>query len=111
MHYKWMRLTASVSVSQNLINRVSEAHVQHAVNFIKHNMLQLAQVQSSTLQEVCDPTRSSNNDINSRPNLCLCPQHNKALCQCRNAASENTSENSILSICALEMLDINKLRQ
>ena len=57
---------------QNLIDRVGKTHVKHSINFIQHDMFQLAQVQSSSLQKICYPTRCSNDNINSRPDLGLC---------------------------------------
>jgi len=66
--------TTSISVLKNLIDRVSKAHVQHPINLIQNDVLQLTQVQSLTLQKVRYTTRCADDHIDARPHLRFCVQ-------------------------------------
>ena len=56
-------LTCRISTLQDLLNTLSESHVQHLVYFIKHNILQLREIQLLLLHVVQDPAWSSNQDV------------------------------------------------
>jgi len=59
------RHTASVSVTQNVVDGVGKAHVQHAIHLVQYNMLQSSQVQSSPLEKVHNATRRADDDVHS----------------------------------------------
>ena len=51
--------------SEHLLYVMDETHVQHAVGFVQHQHLDLAQVQHTLLQQVQQATRSGNQDVNA----------------------------------------------
>lgn len=67
-----MLRTTPVSVLEDVVDRVSKAHVKHAVHFIQHDVPQLSQVQSPTLQKVHDTTRRPHHHFHTSTHLGLC---------------------------------------
>jgi len=58
-----------VDVLEDLLHRILEAHVQHAIHFIEHHDLHLTQIERIRLEKVNDATRRAGHDVDAARKL------------------------------------------
>ena len=63
--------TWNVTLLKDFVDVVGEAHVEHAINLVQYDVIQVLQIQHSSFNEVRNSSGRSDENINSKSDLIL----------------------------------------